>query len=216
MRCGLLWKLGLGGLFLFSTLSVARAQENAVTTADEASSSPTAFLQAHDARAQDILAQAPGDSLSAKLRQQFKDHINAAFDFKKLSRLSLGSHWKERSADERTEFTRVFSGIIAVKNFDAFLSYYRKGDIAYQEETLQGSQATVKALVPTEKGEKVEVVYYLHLVEDRWRVYDLAIDGASTADGNKRQYARYIKKRSYEELIQRLHQQLDRLTSKNN
>ena len=51
---------------------------------------PTAFLQDRDARAQELLAQSPGDSLSVELRARIKDHINEVFDFAELSRLALG------------------------------------------------------------------------------------------------------------------------------
>ena len=45
-----------------------------------------------------------------------------------------------------------------------------------------------------------------------WRIYDLAIDGAGTAAGNRRQYARYIERHSFEKLLQRLKSQLESLS----
>ena len=214
MKHSLNWKLELACLMLFSTLSLASTQDSTATT-DKLRPTPMAFLQGHDARVQDVLAQSPGDSLSAKLRQKVKDHINAAFDFEELSRLSLGEHWEARSETERAEFVQVFSGIIEEQNFDNFLRYYREGKIDYQEEKIDSAKATVSALVPLEKGEAVDIIYYLHLVEDQWRVYDLVIEDTSTANGNRRRYARYIKKHSYEKLIQKLNEQLDRLMQQN-
>ena len=68
----------------------------------------------------------------------------------------------------------------------------------------------VTAAAPLER-EQVEIVYKMHLVEKAWRVYDLVIDGVSTAEGNCRRYARYIEKKGYERLIAQLDKQLDRL-----
>ena len=63
-----------------------------------------------------------------------------------------------------------------------------------------------------EKDDQIEITYHLHRPPDGpWLVYDLAVDGASTADGNRRRYARYIKKQSYEALIEQLQRQLDKL-----
>ena len=59
---------------------------------------PIAFLKSHDAEVQAILVEAPADSLPPAVREEIKKHINAAFDFRELSRLALGDHWEERSA----------------------------------------------------------------------------------------------------------------------
>ena len=205
-------RLKLTFLFLFCALCYASAQDDMATSQD-APSTPLAILQAHDARSREILALSSGDSLQAELRQQFKSHINTAFDFAELSRLSLGIHWAERSPDERAEFTRLFSDIIKEQNFDRFLEYYRRDNIAYQEGKIDAGKATVKALIPLEQGDQIEIIYHLHRLENQWLIFDLAIDGASTADGNRRRYERYIEKHSYAKLIRQLQKQLDRLIS---
>ncbi|MYA22767.1 MAG: ABC transporter substrate-binding protein, partial [Gemmatimonadetes bacterium] len=68
----------------------------------------------------------------------------------------------------------------------------------------------VQALVPV-RDEQIEIEYKLNRVEDVWRIYDLVIDGVSTAEGNRRRYARYIEKNGYEKLIVQLDKQLARL-----
>ena len=197
-------------LFLVFALCYASAEDEMATSQD-APSTPLAVLQAHDARSREILALSSGDSLLPELRLQFKSHINTAFDFAELSRLSLGVHWTERSPDERAEFTRLFSAIIKEQNFDRFLEYYRKDDIAYQEGNIDAGQALVNALIPLDQGDQIEIIYHLHRPNNQWLIFDLAIDGASTAEGNRRRYGRYIEKHSYAKLIRQLQKQLDRL-----
>ena len=173
--------------------------------------SPTAFLQAHDAAAQSLLATTDGDYLSTEFREVMRVHIFSAFDFHELSRLSLGSHWLEHSAEERSEFVRLSTRLVEEQNLDSFISYYRRGDTRYTDETVDESTASITATVPLEKGDQVEITYHLHQLGGEWRVFDLAVDGASTADGNRRRYARYIEKNSYEALIQQMQKQLDGL-----
>ena len=171
---------------------------------------PIAFLQKHDTQVQAILAQAPTDTLPSNLRTDIKKHINAAFDFEELSRLALGAYWQERTPEERAHFAATFSGIIEEQNFDSFLRYYREGKITYESEEIAEGKAVVVASVPL-KRESVVIIYKLHLVKADWRVYDLVIDGVSTAEGNRRRYARYIEKNSYEKLVAQLDKQLARL-----
>jgi len=186
----------------------AQPQAPSSTTAPKLN--PIPFLKGRDDRAKELLAKAPDDSLTAELEAQLKEHINEVFDFAELSRLALGDHWETRTVEERKHFVETFSGIIQEQNFDSFLRYYREGKIDYQKEEVEEEKAEVTALVPL-KREQIEIVYQLHTVDGGWRVYDLGIDGVSTAEGNRRRYARYIEKHSYEKLIAQLDKQLARL-----
>ena len=178
------------------------------TVADE--DDPIAFLKSHDAEVQAILAAVPADSLPPAMREELKKHINAAFDFWELSRLALGDHWEKRSPAERDHFAATFSSIIREQNFASFSRYYREGEIRYESAEVQGDAAVVQALAPVRR-EQIAIEYKLHRVEGLWRIYDLAIDGVSTAEGNRRRYARYIEKNGYDKLIVQLDKQLARL-----
>ena len=171
---------------------------------------PIAFLKSHDAEVQAIFAEAPADSLPPAMRKKLKEHINAAFDFRELSRLALGEHWAERTPAERDHFAATFSSIIREQNFASFSRYYREGEIRYESAEVQEGAAVVQALAPV-RDEQIEIEYKLHRVEGVWRIYDLVVDGVSTAEGNRRRYARYIEKNGYEKLIAQLDKQLARL-----
>lgn len=176
------------------------------TTEDD----PIAFLKGHDAQVQAILAAAPADSLPPAVREKIKEHINAAFDFRELSRRTLGEYWAVRSPAERDHFAATFSSIIREQNFASFSRYYRQGEIRYESAQMQGDAAIVHALAPV-RDEQIEIEYKLHRVEGLWRIYDLVIDGVSTAEGNRRRYARYIENNGYDKLIVQLDKQLARL-----
>ena len=182
----------------------------AVAASATAEDDPIAFLKGHDAEVQAILATAPADSLPPALREKLKKHINAAFDFRELSRLALGDHWEKRSPAERDHFAATFSSIIREQNFASFSRYYREGEIRYESAEVQADAAVVQAMAPVRR-EQIEIEYKLHRVEGLWRIYDLVIDGVSTAEGNRRRYARYIEKNGYEKLIAQLDKQLARL-----
>ena len=177
---------------------------------EPATKTPIAFLQMHDEQVNALLKDTPTDSLAPALQDSLKERINAAFDFGELSKRALGGYWQERTPEQQTHFVNTFSGIIREQNFDSFLRYYREGNIRYVGEEIEGDKATVTASIPLER-ETVTISYDLHRRENQWRIYDLTIDGTSTAEGNRRRYERYIKKKSYEQLIGQLDKQLTRL-----
>ena len=198
----------LPGLVLAAWKGAPGAEEPAGDPGEPESAIP--FLRAQDQAVREILAASPSDTLSAEHRRQVKERINLAFDFAELARLSLGDHWEGRSEAERSGFVDTFRRIVEERNLDSFVRYYREGGIEYRGEEIAGDRATVEATAPLRR-ERVPVTYHLHRVDGGWRIYDLAIDGAGTAAGNRRQYARYIERHSFEKLLQRLKSQLDSL-----
>ena len=172
--------------------------------------SPLRYLTLHASEVQELLASSPGDTLPPHQREPVSEMINSAFDFQELSRLTLGSHWEERTSKERMEFVSVYRGIVEKQNFDSFVKFYRDGKIKYLTEEISESKASVDAQIPVNR-ELFDITYRLHRIDDRWRIYDLAIDDVSTADGNRKMYSRYLAKHSYAELVERLKSQLARL-----
>lgn len=175
------------------------------------STSPIAFLRAHD-RQVTALVGSPGDSLAPAVRRQVRELINGVFDFEELSRLSLGDFWEPRTPEERREFVAVYRGIIEQQNLDRFVKYYREGKFQYRSEEVEGQRATVHAVLPLQ-NEEMAITYLLLRPGGAvgWRVYDLVIDGTSTAEVNQRSYARYIRRNSYEKLVEQLRSQLAKL-----
>ena len=202
--------LSIGLALLISAAAISVAQ-----TAAGCPPAPIDFLRQQDAQAKELLAQAPEGALSSALRSRMKEHINAMFDFAELSRLALGDHWGHRTPEERAHFVATFSAIIQEQNFENFLRYYREGKIEYQSAAVEKDQASVKAQIPLTR-ERLDIEYLLHLVHGQWRIYDLAIDGVSTAEGNRRRYTRYIERHSYEKFIEQLDNQLARLSEPGN
>lgn len=174
----------------------------------------TDFLRSHDARVREVVLAGP-DTLSGEDRTRVQDLIAEAFDFRELARLSLGDHWRDRTAEERGEFVDIFRRIIERQNFDLFVRYHREGRITYtSEEVDEEGRAVVLGEVPL-KQETRRIAYYLHRPSTGagggWRIYDLAVDGAGTAEANRRTYTRYIGRHSYPALLDALRRKLDRL-----
>ena len=136
--------------------------------------SPIATLRAHDDKVRELLED-QGDSLKIVVRDSVKLRINSIFDFKELSKLALGNHWESITQQEKERFTDIFGSIIREQNFDTFLNYYRESKLNYDEENIEGKTAIVNASVPLKRG-SVSIAYSMHVVNQKWRIYDVAVD----------------------------------------
>lgn len=136
-------------------------------------------------------------------RQSIEQVAEETFDFTEMARRALGPHWRERSPEERTEFTRLFREVLE----DAYvgrIERYEGEKIVFAGESVDGPQATVKTRVITRTGTEIPVDYRLHRVDGRWRVYDVVIEGVSLVANYRTQFNRIIQSGSYQDLVERM------------
>jgi phospholipid transport system substrate-binding protein len=136
-------------------------------------------------------------------RRAIEQIADETFDFTEMARRALGPHWRDRSAEERAEFTRLFREVLE----DAYvgrIERYEGEQILFTGETVDGPLATVKTRVITRTGTEIPVDYRLHRVDGRWRVYDVVIEGVSLVANYRTQFNRIIQSGSYQDLVERL------------
>ena len=149
---------------------------------------------------------AAADTSEASYKEELKIIINRDFDFHELSRRALGRYWKERTEPEQGEFVDVFGQIVrnsSVRKTDV----YKADRIDYGEPTLRRSILTI----PTEvfkKESSIEIEYKLHQVDGVWQVYDLVIDGVSTARDYRDAFYKEIRKNGYDIMLGKLKDRL--------
>jgi phospholipid transport system substrate-binding protein len=145
-----------------------------------------------------------GEAKAALRRAEIRRIADDIFDFGEMAKRSLGRHWEERTAAERNEFVGLFTDLLR-------RAYYSKIEratfdkIMFQSERLQGDDAIVRTVVVLPHGEQMDLDYQLILVGgDRWKVYDLRIEGISLVSNYRSQFSRIIRTSSYEDLVTRL------------
>jgi len=127
------------------------------------------------------------------------------FDFRELSQRSLGPHWKARTPAERDEFVQLFADLLE-RSYIGKIELYSGGErIQYTGEILDGDQlATVRTKIITKQGTEIPVDYRMHRVEDRWMVYDVAIEGVSLVANYRAQFNKIIQRSSFKGLLAQL------------
>lgn len=163
--------------------------------------SPVDVIKARNAAVEAIL-RSSGDDVSDETRERLKDIINSLMDFKELSRLALGKHWKERTEQERADFVDVFQQLIRNSSVKK-LNIYKADRVEYEQPEIRGNKATV-ITIAYKNRKQVEIVYKMHKVGDEWKAYDMVIDGASTVRNYRDSFYKQIAKSSYKEMYDKL------------
>jgi len=126
-----------------------------------------------------------------------------AFDVQETARRALGPHWQQRTPAEREEFVHLFADLLE-STYIAKIDLYGGERLKFTDEKVDGDIAVVRAKVTTKQGTDVPVEARMNKKNDRWLIYDVAIENISLISNYRAQFDRIIRTSSYGELVKRL------------
>jgi len=114
--------------------------------------------------------------------------VSPLFDFPLMGKLALGpKHWPKFSKQQRAEYAELFTAHL--KNaYRKKLMLYTDEQIVYKSAVTKGA---TKAEVLTElvsEENQIEVLYKLRRIEDKWKIYDVKVQGVSLRKSYEAQF----------------------------
>ena len=135
----------------------------------------------------------------AAIRQQ----ANEIFDFTETTRRSLGQHWQARTPAEREQIVRLYADLLE-RSYIGKIEQYSGERIQFAGDTIDRDQATVRTRLQTKAGTEIPVDYRMCRVGERWRTYDVAIEGVSMVANYRAQFNKIIQTSSFRGLVDKL------------
>ena len=135
--------------------------------------------------------------------------IESVFDFQELSRRTLGKQWKKMSAEQQTEFVKLFTELLQGVYADRLLAYSDQKVLFEKEIMLKKGRAEVQSYLQTSDGKKVPLYYRLTDKSGSWKVYDVIIEGVSMVKNYRTQFRDIISKDSPEKLLEVLRKKVN-------
>jgi phospholipid transport system substrate-binding protein len=148
-------------------------------------------------------------TLTEGQKDQLKGMINDVIDFQAMGSAALGSFWNTLTPAQRTEFVAVFGDIVRTQSL-ADLEVYR-ATVRYEAINVQGN--TARVVTQTTYNRTTTKVEYVMGFSQRWRVYDLILDGVSTVEGYARSFQSVIRNRGFEALMTSLRRKREQVAS---
>ena len=121
------------------------------------------------------------------------------FDYREIAKRSLGETWDSLNHAQQDEFVEDFSSLFKAGQVRS-LSMFTKGKVTYQPQILKGDGAEVP-LVISPPNDKISVSFRLFKNPRGWMIYDLVVEGISSLDHYKTQFARIIQESSFKNLL---------------
>ncbi|HEY3067596.1 MAG TPA: ABC transporter substrate-binding protein [Methylomirabilota bacterium] len=144
-----------------------------------------------------------GDAQAGRRIAAVAQVADEMFDFAETAKRSLGRHWEARTPAEREEFVRLFTALVQ-RSYISRVDQYGSEKMIFRGDTIDGDQAIVRTALVLREGGQMPLDYRMHNVSDRWKVYDLSVDGISLVANYRAQFNKVIRSASYETLIERL------------
>lgn len=129
--------------------------------------------------------------------------LGPVFNFEEISKRALGRHWKERSQQEKQEFTELFTKILK----EVFLGKsdtYQGEKIIYLKELVQGNRSRVQTSFITREEKEIAVTFSMINKNGNWQIYDILIEGVSTVGNYRSQFNSILTKSPFSELMNTL------------
>jgi phospholipid transport system substrate-binding protein len=137
-------------------------------------------------------------------KQQVRQIILEAFDFREMAREALGAHWSTLTPDQRDEFTDLFGDLFERSYSRLVLRFLGERSTVYGTPSIRQDRAIVPTTLVSKRDAKLPVDYQLVRHGERWAIYDVVIDGVSLASNYRAQFSQILRSSSYAALVQRI------------
>jgi phospholipid transport system substrate-binding protein len=133
-------------------------------------------------------------------RTKVMEVVTPRFDFAEMAERCLGTHWTERTAEEREQFVKIFATMLA-RSYIGGIRSYKESTVFYTREVNDATDAEIDTRIAAKGAQDLFVTYKMHLIEQDWKVYDVVIDQISLIGNYRAQFRRVLTQSSFENLI---------------
>ncbi len=134
------------------------------------------------------------------------DIVVPHIDFKRVSSLALGKHWRQAKPAQKREFIREFKRLLVRTYATAFYAF-KEWDISHMamRQGRRKGDVFVRTKVLRSGAKPVDVEYRMYKSKGgSWKVYNLKIEGVSLITNYRSQFQQKIRSGGLDGLIQQL------------
>lgn len=144
-----------------------------------------------------------GAEKTIERRMKLRAVISKGFSFETMAKRAMGKYWKERTPEERKEFTILFRRLIEI-SYISKIEGFTNEKIIYEKARTRKNISLVKTKVVMTKGTEIPLNYRLMKRGDRWFIYDVVIEGVSLIRNYRTQFSSVLRKKPYSTLVEQL------------
>lgn len=150
-----------------------------------------------------ILNKANGAN-DAQVRRQAENYAIPYFDFERMTALAVGNPWRNASAAQKQALTQEFKTLL-IRTYSGTMLKFKNATVVVRDNPVVnrgGQEVIVRAEVAAAGGGKpVNMDYTLYQSGGKYRVYNVAVEGASLVTVYRNQFGQTIGQKGIDGLI---------------
>ncbi len=124
-----------------------------------------------------------------------RDALYPQFNFTRMAKMSVGRKWGKFSPVQKERFLVVFRKLLE-NTYLGMIERYQGEQVKFTKEVEKSNSITRVDAVILSKGQKYDVSYRLGADGDKWKVYDIIIEGMSVTGNYRAQFKQLLRKRN--------------------
>ncbi len=136
------------------------------------------------------------------------------FDAQEIAKRTLGPYWRERTEEQKKEFTQLFTQLVEKTYSGTLDRYHPDVKFFFDQERIDDDFAEVDTRIfDPAQNKTFAVSYHLHKVGGKWLIYDIIAENVSLVRNYRNQFTHILSKSSYEDLVQTIQSKLKALSA---
>lgn len=137
-----------------------------------------------------------------RVRAALDELILPNLDFVTMTKLAVGRDWLKAESDQKRTLVRQFRELL-VSTYARSLREYDDQELEFLplEAGAGAERVKVRSRVSQADGADVAVEYSLHHRNDRWQVFDIAVDGVSLVTSYRSSFSDIVSREGIDGLI---------------
>ena len=132
------------------------------------------------------------------------DVVKNSYDLEKMGKIIIGIDWKQIDTKTQKEFINVFKRFISVNYFRRF---NKINELHFEHQTVTNIKDKFKLarVILTADNEKFKIDYLLGFKNEKWKIFDVLLDGSiSEVATKKSDFKKIIKEEGVSGLVKSL------------
>lgn len=127
------------------------------------------------------------------------------FDYKTMSKISLGKQWKKLTSKQQKQFTISFEKKLKASYIDKLKLYTNQKVISKGLKKVKSNRITLKNdIVGKSETYTITYLFYKHKTKNDWLIYDVKLAGVSVIQTYRKQFSAFLKTKSFSQLLKSL------------
>lgn len=144
-------------------------------------------------------------AINALIDQYVMPYVN----FEKTTRLAAGRHWRDASAQERTDLVEAFKNTLIRTYSGALAQVDQRSSISIRpfRGDPEAADVVVRSNFNQSNGPAVAVDYRMEKTPDGWKIYDINVENIWLIQNYRNQFSEQIAQGGFSGLIDALNRQ---------